>query len=189
MFCHWTMMIGNSKMVKQQFLQKTSARWSHDVDFWVILGWSHDMNFCSPFAVLPRANPLQTLLQQKAERTLTSGMSWPVDSLNAGARTRAFEVVDPDITNTASFVTKGLGSTTGKWIKQNADERFRDTGCVKQAGQKHVCPVKDLLTPTDIWATEQSRAMLLLPWLQLLHRSWTAAGSQLQDFELELFPK
>lgn len=40
---------------------------------------------------------------------------------------RAFEVMDIDITNSARFGTKGLGSTTVTWIKWNADGCFSDT--------------------------------------------------------------
>lgn len=66
--------------------------------------------------------------------------------LDAGKKTRAFEVMDIDITNSARFGTKGLGSTTVTWIKWNADGCFSDTSCVKQTGQKDVCLFKDLLT-------------------------------------------
>lgn len=73
-------------------------------------------------------------------------------------KTRTFEVVDIDITNTARFGTKRLGSTIVTGIKQSADGCFSDTGCIKQTGQKNVCLFKDLLTTTDIHTAEQSNA-------------------------------
>lgn len=71
-----------------------------------------------------------------------------------GKKTGAFEVVDTDITNTARFGTKGLGSTIATRIKQNADGCFSDASCIKQTGQKNVCLFKDLLTTTDIHTIE-----------------------------------
>lgn len=67
-----------------------------------------------------------------------------------GQAERAFEVVATDMTNTARFGTKIVGSTTATQIKQNADGCFSDTRCTKQKGQKNVCCLfKDLLTATD----------------------------------------
>lgn len=73
-------------------------------------------------------------------------------TLDAGwaGEKRAFEVVATDMTNTARFGTKRVGSTTATQIKQNADGCFSDTRCMKQTGQKNVCCLfKDLLTVTD----------------------------------------
>lgn len=67
-----------------------------------------------------------------------------------GQAERAFEVVATDMTNTARFGTKIVGSTTATQIKQNADGCFSDTRYTKQKGQKNVCCLfKDLLTATD----------------------------------------
>lgn len=63
--------------------------------------------------------------------------------------------MDIDITNSARFGTKGLGSTTVTWIKWNADGCFGDKSRVKQTGQKDVCLFKDLMTPP--LPTQQSR--------------------------------
>lgn len=130
------------------------------------LSSSHDMDFAITAQSFHRLNPGNTSATKAyriSTEILTSGMHTDQLTLDAGKKkkpkqkqqkTRAFEVVDTDITNTARFGTKGLGSTIVTQIKQNADGCFSDASHIKQTGQKNVCLFKDLLTTTDIQTTE-----------------------------------
>lgn len=92
------------------------------------------------FSALSKTNLLLTVLQQRVQGTYTESLERGMNAkpliLDAGGKKRAFEVMDIDITNSARFGTKGLGSTTVTWIKWNADGCFSDTAVLSRQDKR-----------------------------------------------------